>query len=75
MKATQSETDSANRARLMMLEEVIAGHILVPPKFARYPEIEEVLWHTVQRVMVGELAVEDGLHSMTEQIREIISSS
>jgi len=73
MKATQAEADSANRARLSMLEEVIADHILVPPKFARYPEVEEILWRTVQRVMVGDMSVDDGLSMMTEQIKRIVS--
>ena len=73
MKATQAEADSANRARLAMLEEVIAEHILVPPKFAQYPDVEEILWRTVQRVMVGEMSVDDGLSTMTEQIKRIVS--
>ena len=72
MKTTQAEADSANGARLAMLEEVIAEHILVPPKFARYPEVEEVLWRTVQRVMVGEMSVNDGLSMMTDQIKKIV---
>jgi multiple sugar transport system substrate-binding protein len=74
MKATQAEADTANRARLAMLEDVIAEHILVPPKFARYPEVEEVLWRTVQRVMVGEMGVDVGLRMMTEQITQIVST-
>jgi len=74
MKATQAEADSANRARLLMLEEVVSEHILIPPKFARYPEVEEVLWRTVQRVMVGELGVDDGLRKITEQIKGIVTS-
>jgi len=69
MKTIQAEADSANGSRLAMLEEVIAEHILVPPKFARYPEVEEVLWRTVQRVMVGEMSVDDGLSMMTDQIK------
>ena len=74
MKATQAEADSANRARLSMLEKVIAEHILVPPKFARYPEVEDVLWRTVQRVMVGATSIDEGLNMMTEQIKRIVSS-
>ena len=46
--------------------------MLVPPKFARYPEVEEVLWRTVQRVIVDQLGVDEGLRLMTEQIREIV---
>lgn len=74
MKQVQRETDPSNRARLKMLEEVIAEHMLIPPKFAKYPEVEEVLWRTVQRVMVNQLAVGDGLRLMRDQIRQIVES-
>jgi multiple sugar transport system substrate-binding protein len=74
MKQMQSEADPPNRARLSMLENVIAEHMLVPPKFARYPEVEDVLWRTVQRVMVNQLGVDEGLRLMREQIRQIVES-
>jgi multiple sugar transport system substrate-binding protein len=72
MRQVQSESGAPNRARLSMLEEVIAEHILVPPKFARYPQVEDVLWRTVQRAVVGELPVEDALAHMTCQIKRIV---
>ncbi|HEY3026388.1 MAG TPA: extracellular solute-binding protein, partial [Pyrinomonadaceae bacterium] len=72
MKQMQGEADEANRARLAMLEKVIAEHILIPPKFARYPEVEEILWRTVQRAFLGEIEIDDALHSMTEQISAIV---
>ena len=75
IKQMQGEADEANRARLAMLEKVIAEHILIPPKFARYPEVEEVLWRTVQRAFLGEIEVDDALHSMTEQISAIVQQS
>lgn len=72
MKQMQSEADEANRARLAMLEQVIAEHILIPPKFARYPEVEDVLWRTVQRAFLGEAGIDDALQSMTDQIGQIV---
>ena len=72
MRQVQSESDAPARARLSMLEEVINEHILVPPKFARYPQVEEVLWRTVQRAVVGELSVEEALAHMTCQIKRIV---
>jgi len=74
MKQMQSEADPPNRARLSMLGNVIAEHMLVPPKYARYPEVEDVLWRTVQRVMVNQLGVDEGLRLMREQIRQIVES-
>ncbi len=75
MKQMQSEADEANRARLAMLEKVIAEHILIPPKFARYPEVEEVLWRTVQRAFLGEMEIDDALRHMTEQIGAIVGET
>ncbi len=72
MKQMQSEADTANSARLVMLEQVIADHILIPPKFARYPEVEEVLWRTVQRAFLSEIEIVEALQHMTEQITAIV---
>lgn len=72
MRTMQHEADPENRTRLAMLEEVIAGHILIPPKLGRYPEVEEVLWHTVQRAMIGELEIDAALRQMTDGIARIV---
>jgi len=72
MKQMQDEASQENRARLAMLEKVIAGHILIPPNFARYPEVEEVLWRTVQKAFLGEIEIDDALNSMTGQISRIV---
>jgi multiple sugar transport system substrate-binding protein len=72
MRRMQEEADDTERARLAMLEEVIAEHIIIPPKFARYPEVEDVLWHAVQLAFKGELSVDDALSHMTEQIGQIV---
>lgn len=72
MQQMQEEAESKNRQRLAMLEEVIAEHILVPPKFARYPEVEDVLWHTVQRAVIGEIEIDAALAQITEEIRGIV---
>lgn len=72
MRQIQSEADPANDARLRMLETVISGHILIPPKFARYPKVEEVLWQTVQRAILGEIEIDEALEHMTGQIRQIV---
>ena len=75
MKQMQHEADETNRARLAMLKQVIAEHVLIPPKFARYPEVEEVLWRTVQRAFLGEIGIDEALKSMTEQISAIVLRS
>jgi len=74
MKTMQGEADEADRERLTMLDDVIANHILVPPKFATYPEVESVLWRTVQSAIVGNVSVSEALRSIRKQIEKIVSS-
>jgi len=74
MKAMQGESDEANHDRLAMLDNVISEHILIPPKFARYPEVELVLWRTVQKAIIGRLSVDDALDHIRKHIQEIVSS-
>jgi multiple sugar transport system substrate-binding protein len=75
MKTMQGEADKADRERLTMLDDVIANHILVPPKFATYPEVEAVLWRTVQSAIVGNVSVSGALRSIRKQIQKIVSSA
>lgn len=72
MRAMQSEADDADHDRLKMLDNVIAEHILIPPKFDQYPKVEEVLWRTVQRAIVGQIGVDAALSDMRKQIEQIV---
>ncbi|HXD30378.1 MAG TPA: extracellular solute-binding protein [Pyrinomonadaceae bacterium] len=72
MQAMQGEADETNRERLQMLEKVISDHILIPPKFARYPEVEDVIWRTIQKAIIGETEVDKALNQITEQIEGIV---
>jgi multiple sugar transport system substrate-binding protein len=75
MQKMQQDADEANRTRLAMLDEVISRHILIPPKFSAYPEVESVLWRTVQTAIVGKVTVDDALRSIREEIGQIVSSA
>jgi multiple sugar transport system substrate-binding protein len=78
MRRIQAEAQSAGQpgaqARWRTLEAAIGG-VVIPPKLARYPEIEEVLWKTVQGAMVGRLTIDAALRRMTEQISEIAAQA
>jgi multiple sugar transport system substrate-binding protein len=72
MAKIQAESSPKDRARWQALEQVISEHTLIPPKFARYPEVEEVLWRTVQKAMTGALGVDEALKEMTGEISRIV---
>jgi multiple sugar transport system substrate-binding protein len=58
----------AEARRWHLLETVIANDILVPPALAYYPEIEEMLWRTVQAAMTGATEIRQALTEMAEGI-------
>jgi multiple sugar transport system substrate-binding protein len=73
MRQVQAEAQPADQARWHTLEAVIGADIIIPPKFARYPEVEEILWKTVQAAMTGQISVDGALRQMTDQIRAIVT--
>ena len=75
MQQTQQESLPLKAQRWKLLEKVIIEDIIIPPKFAAYPEVEEILWKTVQAGMLAELTVDQALRRMTNQITEIIQSN
>jgi multiple sugar transport system substrate-binding protein len=72
MMHIQAESSPRDLAHWQTLEQVITEDVIIPPKFARYPEVEEILWRTVQAAMLGQIGVEEALSQMTKQIRAIV---
>ncbi|MGL4651593.1 MAG: extracellular solute-binding protein [Caldilineaceae bacterium] len=73
MAAVQAAAGPVDRHRWQLLARAMQD-VVIPPKFGRYPQVEELLWRTVQAAMVGDLAVDDALRLMTEQIQAITAS-
>ena len=65
-----SEKDSE---RWLMLESVIATSVIIPPKMKQYPEIEAVLWQTLQKAIIGKMEEEEALNSIVRQIADIVN--
>lgn len=71
MEQRQASAQPRQRARWKALQEVIEHHVLIPPTLACYPEMEEVIWKTVQAAVVGTMAVSESLESITQQMQQI----
>lgn len=74
MKRIQAIAQPRELSRWKALENVIEHHMLIPPKLACYPKIEEVIWKTVQAAIVGNLPISDALQSITQQVRQMIEA-
>ena len=70
IKSTQSGRDAK---RMAALEETITHYAMVPPKFAKYPLIEDILWSGVQEAMTGKYTAKETLLLMEDQVREVLS--
>ena len=58
--------------RMSALEETINHYAMIPPKFVRYPQVEDVLWLGVQSAMTGAQSTKDALALMEKQVGEIL---
>lgn len=71
MKSAQfSERDAR---RMTALEETINHYAMIPPKFAKYPLIEDILWFGVQEAITGRQTAKEALLLMENKVREVLS--
>ena len=70
VKSTQSGRDAR---RMAALEETITHYAMIPPKFAKYPMIEDILWSGVQEAMTGKHTPKETLLLMEKKVREVLA--
>lgn len=71
----KAETDSASLEgqRLALLEQTVASHLLLPPRFPQYPAVEDALWKSLQKGITGEWTVDDALHHAASEMEKILA--
>jgi multiple sugar transport system substrate-binding protein len=74
MKQMQASAQLRERARWKALQDVIESHMLIPPKLACYPNIEEVIWKTVQAAIVGTVPISESLQLITQKMQQIMEA-
>jgi multiple sugar transport system substrate-binding protein len=62
----------AEARRWQLLAETEAT-MIIPPRFAAYPQCEDALWRSVQRAMKGELSAADAVRSASAEVQGIVS--
>lgn len=74
MHRVQSEASGDAQERWTALEKVLQNQMLIPPKLAYYPHIEDVIWTTVQECITGERGIPDTLKQITQQVEMIVDA-
>jgi len=70
---TADAGDARASARWRLLAET-EPTMIIPPRFAAYPQCEVALWRAVQRAMVGELPAEEAIRVAASDVRQILAS-
>jgi multiple sugar transport system substrate-binding protein len=68
MEQQRATVTPARSERLALLGTSIERDLIVPPKLACCPEIEEILWRTVRSAMLGETGIPDALKQIEQRI-------
>ncbi len=55
-----------------MLEQTVNESLLIPPKFAKYPLVEDVLWKFLQDGFTGKSDVKEILEKAADKIGQIL---
>jgi multiple sugar transport system substrate-binding protein len=74
MKVALSAEDDRIRdaKRMAALEETINHYAMIPPKFAKYPLVEDILWIGVQEAITGKQTPKESLLLMEKKVREVL---
>jgi multiple sugar transport system substrate-binding protein len=72
MKAQSGQGTEHDAKRMAALEETITHYAMIPPKFAKYPLIEDILWSGVQEAMIGKYTPKQSLLMMEKKVREVL---
>jgi len=68
----EAQPGSMEKKRLIMLKQTVNESLLLPPKFARYPMVEDVLWQSLQDGYTGKLSVKESLTKASNEIIRIL---
>jgi multiple sugar transport system substrate-binding protein len=74
MKRSLTGQSAATRdaKRMAALEETINHYAMIPPKFAKYPHIEDILWVGVQDAITGKQTPKEALLLMEKKVNEVL---
>jgi len=70
--AAETDPKTLEGHRLALLEETVNSYMLLPPRFALYPAVEEALWPSLQKGFTGEWSVDESLDRAAAEMEKIL---
>ncbi len=71
----EAQPGSMEEGRLIMLEQTVNESLLIPPKFAKYPLIEDVLWESLQEGYMGKISIKEALGKAANKIDQVLKQT
>jgi multiple sugar transport system substrate-binding protein len=71
-RMSQTGGTARDARRMAALEETINHYAMIPPKFAKYPLIEDILWIGVQEAITGKQTPKESLRLMERKVQEVL---
>jgi multiple sugar transport system substrate-binding protein len=68
----EAARDPADARRWQLLAET-EPTMIIPPRFAAYPQCEDVLWRRVQQAMTGQLTATEAVRRAAVEVRDIVA--
>lgn len=68
----EADADPRERRRWELLESHMNDALIIPPKFAAYPQCEDALWRAIQRIMLGEAPPPEALAQAAATIDTVV---
>jgi multiple sugar transport system substrate-binding protein len=69
---TEAAADQAEARRWQLLADT-EPTMIIPPRFASYPQCEDALWRNVQRAMTGDVSPSDALRRAATDVQTIVA--
>jgi hypothetical protein len=67
----EAKGDGRKSHRLQLLART-SEDLIIPPRFAAYPDCEDAIWHGLQRAMTGALAPKEAVHEAAEACARVL---
>jgi multiple sugar transport system substrate-binding protein len=68
----EAKADPRKHLRLDLLART-TDDLIIPPRFAAYPECEDAIWHGLQKAMTGVLSPHDAVHEAARAVAGVVA--
>ena len=69
----EARPGSMEEGRLLMLEQTVSESLLIPPKFVKYPLVEDALWQSLQDGFTGRISTKEALQKAAGEIQQLLN--